>query len=59
MKTIKTLLATATLIGGLAASAPAFAVDEYNDSLITEDMLESVETARQAIIGGEIDVPTE
>jgi YHS domain-containing protein len=32
MQTIKTLIATATLIGGLAAGAPAFALDEYNVS---------------------------
>jgi YHS domain-containing protein len=32
MRTIKTLIATITLIGALAAGAQAFAVDEYNVS---------------------------
>jgi basic membrane protein A len=44
---------------GLAEDGVGIAVDEYNESLITEEMLETVEAARQAIISGAIEVPTE
>lgn len=44
---------------GLAEDGVGFALDEYNESLLTEDMLETVEKAREAIIDGTIKVPTE
>jgi basic membrane protein A len=44
---------------GLAEDGVGFALDEYNESLITEEMLQTVETARQGIIDGTIKVPTE
>jgi basic membrane protein A len=44
---------------GLAEDGVGFAVDEYNESLITEEMLETVERARADIVEGRIDVPTE
>jgi basic membrane protein A len=44
---------------GLAEDGVGIAVDEYNESLITDEMLEAVDAARQAIISGEIEVPTE
>jgi basic membrane protein A len=44
---------------GLAEDGVGFAVDQYNESLITEEMLETVERARTEIVEGRIDVPTE
>ena len=44
---------------GLADDGVGYAVDEYNEDLLTEEMLSVVEDARQAIIEGTISVPTE
>jgi len=44
---------------GLADDGISYAVDEYNESLLTEDMLAAVEAARQSIIDGVVSVPTE
>ncbi|BAQ16790.1 YHS domain-containing (seleno)protein [Methyloceanibacter caenitepidi] len=46
MKTIKTLIAAATLVGAVSASSAAFAVDEYNVSTGT-----TVDGARVALRG--------
>jgi basic membrane protein A len=42
---------------GLAEDGVGYAVDEYNESLITEEMRARVEEARAKIISGEIVVP--
>ena len=44
---------------GLAEDGVAYAVDEYNEELITEDMIAAAEEAKAAIIAGEIAVPRE
>ncbi len=44
---------------GLADDGVGYAVDEYNEALLTEEMLEAVEDARQKIIGGAVSVPRE
>ena len=44
---------------GLADDGIGYAVDEYNESLLTEEMLAVVEEARQSIIDGVVSVPTE
>ena len=44
---------------GLAEDGVAYAVDEYNEALITEEMIATVEEAKAAIIAGEIVVPRE
>ena len=44
---------------GLAEDGVAYAVDDYNRELLTEEMLSRVEEARQGIIDGTIAVPTE
>lgn len=41
---------------GLAEEGVGWALDEHNESLITDEMKESVEKAREAIISGEITV---
>ena len=40
----------------LAAGGVGYAVDEHNEHLISDDMVEAVETAKAAIIAGEISV---
>ncbi|MCD4689937.1 BMP family ABC transporter substrate-binding protein, partial [bacterium] len=44
---------------GLAEDGVTYAVDKYNESFITEEMVRSVEEAKAAIIAGEISVPRE
>jgi basic membrane protein A and related proteins len=44
---------------GLAEDGVGFAMDEYNAPLVSQEMLDKVEQARQAIISGAIKVPTE
>jgi len=44
---------------GLAEDGVGYAVDEYNEALLTQEMLEKVEEARQAIIAGTVSVPRE
>ncbi|MCK4409478.1 MAG: BMP family ABC transporter substrate-binding protein [Candidatus Eisenbacteria sp.] len=44
---------------GLADDGVGYAVDEYNEALLTDEMLSIVETARQAIIEGTVSVPKE
>ncbi len=44
---------------GLAEDGVAYAIDEYNEELITEEMIAAVEEAKAAIIAGEIAVPRE
>lgn len=44
---------------GLAEDGVAYAVDENNEHLITPDMAAAVESAKAAIIAGEIEVPRE
>ena len=44
---------------GLAEDGVAYAIDEYNEELITEDMVAAAEEAKAAIIAGEIAVPRE
>jgi basic membrane protein A len=44
---------------GLADDGVGYAVDEYNEDLLTDEMLTFVEDARQAIIEGTVSVPTE
>jgi basic membrane protein A len=44
---------------GLADDGVGYAVDEYNEDLLTDEMLLVVEDARQAIIEGTVLVPTE
>jgi basic membrane protein A len=44
---------------GLADDGVGYAVDEYNEDLLTDEMLSAVEDARQAIIDGTVSVPTE
>lgn len=41
---------------GLAENGVGYAVDEFNEDLITEEMMAEVEAARDAIIAGEISV---
>jgi len=43
----------------LADNGIGYAVDEYNQDLLTPEMLEKVEEAKQKIIAGEIKVPEE
>ena len=49
---------TAT-IGGVTYSGVGYAVDKYNQDLITPEMITKVEEAKAKIISGEIVVPTE
>ncbi len=42
---------------GLAEDGVAYAVDKYNQALITEEMLAAVEEAKDRIVSGEIVVP--
>jgi basic membrane protein A len=42
---------------GLAEDGVGYAVDEYNESLISDEMRARVEGAKAAIIAGEIVVP--
>ncbi len=44
---------------GLAEDGVGYAVDQYNENLITDDMIRAAEEAKAAIIAGEIVVPTE
>jgi len=44
---------------GLAEDGVAYAVDDYNSELITDEMVERVEEAKAGIIAGEISVPRE
>jgi basic membrane protein A len=44
---------------GLADDGVGYAVDEYNEDLLTDEMLAFVEDARQAIIEGTVSVPKE
>ena len=44
---------------GLADDGVGFALDEYNEGLITEEMLAAVDEARAAIIDGSVTVPKE
>ncbi len=44
---------------GLAEDGVAYAVDDYNRALITDEMVARVEEARAGIIAGEISVPRE
>jgi basic membrane protein A len=44
---------------GLADDGVGYAVDEYNENLLTEEILSVVEEARQAIVEGTISVPKE
>ncbi|MFH1689341.1 MAG: BMP family ABC transporter substrate-binding protein [Candidatus Eisenbacteria bacterium] len=44
---------------GLADDGVGYAVDEYNEALLTEEMLATVEEARQKIIDGAVSVPRE
>jgi basic membrane protein A len=44
---------------GLAEDGVGYAVDDYNEALITEDMVAAAEEAKAAIIAGEIAVPRE
>jgi len=41
---------------GLAEEGVGYAVDEFNEALLTDDMIKEVEAARDAIIAGELDV---
>ena len=41
---------------GLAENGVGYALDEFNEDLITEEMMAEVEAARDAIIAGEISV---
>ncbi len=47
---------TGVHVFGLAEEGVGFALDEFNAELITEDMIAAVNTARAAIIAGEISV---
>jgi len=42
---------------GLAEDGVAYAVDEHNESMITDEMIAAVEAAEAAIVAGEIVVP--
>lgn len=44
---------------GLAEDGVGYAVDQYNENLITDDMIRAAEEAKAEIIAGEIVVPTE
>jgi len=43
---------------GLAEDGVGYALDQYNEDLITEEMAQKVEEARAAIIAGDIEVPS-
>jgi len=45
---------TGVHVFGLAEDGVGFALDEFNSDLITEEMIAAVDTAREAIIAGEI-----
>ncbi|GGB10800.1 BMP family lipoprotein [Allosediminivita pacifica] len=49
-------LETGVQVLGLAEDGVGYAVDEYNESLITEEMAAAVEEAKAQIISGEIEV---
>jgi len=42
---------------GLAEDGVAYALDEHNESMVSEEMIARVEEAKAAIIAGEIVVP--
>lgn len=44
---------------GLAEDGVGYALDQYNEALITADMIQAVEVAKTAIMAGEIVVPRE
>ncbi|GAA5064526.1 BMP family ABC transporter substrate-binding protein [Roseibacterium beibuensis] len=44
------------MVLGLAEEGVGYALDEYNEELITEEMMAAVDEARAAIIAGEIEV---
>jgi basic membrane protein A and related proteins len=44
---------------GLAEDGVGYAMDEYNEDLVTDEMLDKVEEAKAAIIAGTVKVPTE
>ena len=52
-------LSTEAVIDGVTYNGVGYAVDEYNEDLITDDMIQKVEEAKQKIIDGEIIVPAE
>ena len=41
---------------GLAEDGVGWALDEHNEALITAEMIEAVEAASEAIIGGQVNV---
>ena len=49
-------LETGVQVLGLAEDGVGYAVDEYNESLITDEMSAAVEEAKAQIISGEIEV---
>lgn len=52
-------LSTQVTIGDRVYNGVGYAIDEYNKDLVTEDMIEKVEKAKEKIINGEIVVPSE
>jgi basic membrane protein A len=52
-------LADTIEIGGTVYHGVYYAVDEYNEDLVTQEMIEKVSEAEQKIIAGEIVVPME
>ncbi len=51
-------LSTELVIGDTVYNGVGYAVDEYNENLITEEMVQKVEDAKRKIINGEIEVPS-
>lgn len=51
-------LSTEVQIGDVVYNGVGYAVDEYNEGLITEEMIQQVEDAKRRIIDGEIEVPS-
>lgn len=49
-------LSTGVMVLGLAEDGVGWALDEFNEALITDEMKEAVEAARAAIIAGELSV---
>ncbi|NLL62051.1 MAG: BMP family ABC transporter substrate-binding protein [Candidatus Atribacteria bacterium] len=52
-------LATTVVINDVEYNGVGYAMDKYNEGLITDDMIQKVEEAKQKIINGEIVVPSE
>ena len=52
-------LESTAVVNDIEYSGVGYAVDEYNKDLLTDEMIQKVETAKEKIINGEIEVPSE